>query len=301
MMRSLGLTTLVLLLCGGLLTGCTAGFGEKAQYGITFYCPGAGNVDMGDAGIREGLANAGYRGQVARLTWTISFNPAVDQAVRINARLGGQRLARYIEDYIDKFPGREVNLIGLSAGTGVAIWALEDLKPGYQVNSVVLLASSLHYRYDIRRALPHVRGQIHCYYSPNDFVLTGLMKAFGTIDGVFGEDGAGAVGLQPPHGSERVVNIEWRKEFEQLGYYGGHTDGTAPRFVCEKIAPRIMGPAAAAAPETAVARRPGPVPPGAPQDARRPAETPAAPAARPTRAGDVATSSGAAESRAGRM
>lgn len=259
-MRTSVMPGLLLLLAAG-LPGCMTPFGPQAEHGITFYCPGAGNVDLGDAGIREGLAQAGYRGQVARLTWTVSFNPAIDQAVRVNARLGASRLARCIEDYIEKYPGREVNLIGLSAGSGVALWALEDLKPGYQVNNVVLLASSLYHRYDVSKALARMKGNIYNYYSPNDFVLSGPMKAFGTIDGVFLEDGAGAVGLHPPRGSERVVNIRWRPEFQRLGYAGGHMDGTSPAFVREYIARHIVTPGDAAEPRTAAATGPETAPP----------------------------------------
>ena len=103
------------------LAGCATPFGPKAENGITFYCPGAGNIDFGDIGIREGLESAGYRGQVASLVWTSLLGPGVDQRLG-NARLGAARLAQSIQDYQDKYPGQPVNVIGLSAGTGVAIW-----------------------------------------------------------------------------------------------------------------------------------------------------------------------------------
>jgi len=224
-----------------LLPGCGPSFGPQARYGITFYCPGAGNIDFGDHGIREGLERAGYRGQVASVMWTVSLNPAIDQALRINARIGAANLARYIESYVDKYPDREVNVVGLSAGTGIAIWALEDLKPKYKVNNVILLSSSLYHRYDISKALAHVKGKVYVYYSPNDAVLAGPMKLFGTIDGMFLEDGAGAVGLHPPRGAERVVNIAWRPEFTKYGYYGGHLDSTSAEFVHAQVAPHIIG------------------------------------------------------------
>ncbi|MBU0618182.1 MAG: hypothetical protein KKI02_10730, partial [Planctomycetes bacterium] len=82
--------------------GCAPMFGPRAQNGITFYCPGAGNFDFGDMGIRQGLEAAGYQGQVASVLWTVSFNPAIDQRLG-NARLGAVRLARTIEHYINKY------------------------------------------------------------------------------------------------------------------------------------------------------------------------------------------------------
>ena len=255
---------IVALVSVGLLAGCATPFGPKAKYGVTFYAPGAGNFDFGDVGIREGLKRAGYKGQVITVMWTVSFNPAIDQRLG-NARLGAVELARKIEQYEDKFPGRPVNVIGLSAGTGVAIWALENLKPGYKVDSVVLLASSLWYRYDARKALAHVKDKIYNYYSPNDPVLAGPMKVFGTIDGVFGQDGAGAVGLHPPGGADRIVNIRWRPEFGRYGYHGGHTDGTSPRFVEKFIAKHLRLEAAGPPGPTGAiyATAPGQAPPAA--------------------------------------
>lgn len=227
--------------------GCAPPFGPKAQNGITFYCPGAGNFDFGDLGIRQGLESAGYQGQVASVLWTVSFNPAIDQRLG-NARLGAARLARMIEKYCDEFPGRPVNLIGLSAGTGVAIWALEDLKPGYAVENVVLLGSSLWNRYDVSTALRRVNGQVYNYCSSKDLVLAGPMKLFGTIDGVFGEDGAGAVGLRSPGGSNRVVNIRWEPAFERYGNFGNHTDGVRAPFVEAYISKHIISRDTARAP-----------------------------------------------------
>lgn len=231
------------------LSGCGPAFGPKASHGITFYAPGAGNFDFGDVGLREGLRQAGYPGQVAGIVWTVSFNAAIDQRLG-NARIGGTSLARHIEKYADEFPGQPINLVGLSAGTGVVVWALEDLKPGYEVDTVVLLSSSLWYRYDVSKALTRLKGKLYNYYSTQDPVLAGPMKIFGTIDGVFGQDGAGAVGLKPPGGSDKIVNIRWKPEYRQYGYHGGHTDSTSAAFIRHEISKHItFGDSAAAPPQ----------------------------------------------------
>lgn len=242
------------------LAGCAGpSFGPKAANGIVFYCPGAGNLDLGDAGLRDGLGSAGFKGEVARFDWTISLNPAIDQAVRINARLRASTLAKYIQAYKDQYPNGKVCLVGLSAGTGVAIWALEDLDPRYSVDSVVLLGSSLSYNYDVSKALPRVKGKIYNYYSSNDAVLAGPMKVFGTIDGVFFVDGAGAVGLRPAIKSPQIVNIPWKAEYERYGYAGGHTDSTSPAFIRAVVARNILSSPASQAPEIAPATPPAAV------------------------------------------
>lgn len=255
-----------------LLTGC-ATFGPKAANGIVFYSPGAGNVDFTDGGIRAGLEQAGFKGEVATFVWTALFNPLLDQRLTLNARLRARQLAGMVEDYIDRYPDRPVYMIGLSAGTGVTLWALENLGEKYKVDNVILLGSSLWHRYDAREALRHVKGKIYNYYSSNDVVLAGPMKIFGSIDGVFGDDGAGAVGLHSPGAGNRIVNIGWRPEFSRYGYNGGHTDCAAPEFVRRYVARHVVTSAESETPETVVAnRRARP-----PRD-ERPGESPGPPA-----------------------
>lgn len=260
--------------------GCGPSFSEKARNGITFYCPGAGNTDFGDAGLRAGLERAGYRGEVATYLWTISFNVALDQTLRFNARLRAAILSDTLKTYIDQYVRKEtgetkpqINLVGLSAGTGVAIWSLEDLPPGYYVDNVVLLGSSLWCRYDVSKALQHVKGKIYVYYSPNDAILAGPMKLFGTIDGVFNEDGAGAVGLRPPKPSDKIINIPWKPAYGKYGYHGGHTDSTNPDFVAAYLSKHLLPPKepanpvkVAAQPDGTLATGPAKAAPGGPRD-----------------------------------
>ena len=241
-------------------TGCTTAFTQEAARGMVFYCPGAGNWDLGDSGLRDGLTRAGFKGQVASVSWTVLANPAIDQTLRINARLAGTQVARALEQFIDTYPGQPVSLIGLSAGTGVAMWALEDMKPGYQVDNVVLLASSLSHKFDAGPAARAVRGKIYVYYSSNDAVLAGPMKAFGTIDGAYGPFaiGAGETGLQSPRAKEKIVNIAYKNAYAKYGYFGGHTDGLAAPFVQAVLAKHLIretGEGPTNKPSTEVARQ----------------------------------------------
>lgn len=225
-------------------TGCTQNYGPRAAAGIVYYCPGAGNYDGGDQGLRAGLEAAGYEGEVAPFYWSIApigpLGGVIDQLARLNPRLRARALAHWIEEYTERYPGRPVNLVGLSAGTGVALWALEHLREGVEVDNVVLLSSSLSSTFDVSRAARRVRGRIYCYHSPNDAILSVPMRLTGTIDGVFTARAAGLVGLHSPRGADCVVNVAWRPEFDPLGYHGGHTDATSPAFVRAEIAPHII-------------------------------------------------------------
>ncbi len=243
----------ILVIATGLAAGCQTDFGPGAEHGLVVYLPGAGNVDRGEVGLQDGLHRVGFRGAFVTMRWSYSYNVVVDQSVRSFARLGATRLAGMLRDYIDRYPDREVNLVGLSAGTGIAIWALEQLPPQYKVHNVVLLSSSLATDYDVGPALEHMTGRIYNFYSMTDAVLIGPMKVFGTIEGRYLVDGAGAVGLEPPTSTDRVVNTPWTPDFEPYGYLGGHFDSTSPAFVEAFIAKHLVNAEMVSKPDAAPA------------------------------------------------
>ena len=227
-----------------LLTGCvaTSGGGAAEKLGKTFYLDGAGNWGFGSAEVPRGLRQAGYRGDVEVFVWTMTLNPLADQLNYLGARLRASALADRIAKYQRKYPDNEVNIIALSAGTGVATWAVEDLPPDVRINNFVLLGSSLSHDYDMSKALGHIDGNIYVYYSAHDTVLE-TVKLVGTIDQKRGVDSVGLVGLRPPPGHEdRVVNTGWSQKWLKLGWAGWHTDCTNQMFVRYEIGPRLLPP-----------------------------------------------------------
>jgi len=237
----------ILTLAGMSLTtiGCQTGgrvvsASSPERFGKTFYLDGAGNWGWGQTSVGEGLRRAGYRGDVEVFLWTTSLNPLIDQINIIAARLRARQLARKIEDYHRRYPDTKINIVALSAGTGVAVWAIEDLTGGVRVDNFAMLGSSLSHNYDVRPALKHMTGSIFVFHSPLDGVLPSTLIV-GTIDGRHGVEPAGLVGLDVPPGAEnRVVNIAWTKEAKRFGWQGGHVDTANPVFVAKEIAPLLF-------------------------------------------------------------
>lgn len=228
--------------------GCGSGGGMGLfdapgdEHGKTYYLDGAGNWGFGLTEVPAGLKNARYPGNVEAYIWTSSFNPAVDQVNIGMNKLRAAILTAKIEDYLRRWPGNEVNIISLSAGTGIAVWAVEGLKPPYRVNNLILLGSSLSENYDMRKALPNIAGKVYVYYSPHDEVLGGVVRAIGTVDRG-GSESAGLHGLHPPGGGGgKIVNIGWRSEYERYGWTGSHTDATSEPFVRAYISKHVMTP-----------------------------------------------------------
>lgn len=213
---------------------------QAERNGKTFYLDGAGNWGYGMADVPTGLRQANYQGDVEVFVWTTSAFPLVDQLNIGAARIRAAQLASRIDKYEEKYPDRDVNVIALSAGTGVATWAVENLKNGVQINNLILLGSSLSANYDMSKALSHMTGKIYVYYSPNDAVLQAV-RVVGTIDGKRGVDSAGQAGLiAPPGMQDRIVNIGWSENWRKLNWHGGHTDTTNIVFVRNEIAKHIV-------------------------------------------------------------
>jgi pimeloyl-ACP methyl ester carboxylesterase len=236
------------LVCLLLLTGCgaksrsMAGAERFDHLGRTYYIDGAGNWGFGVTDVQRGLYRAGYRGNIINYRWSPTFNPALDQTVgRVAARSRGRQLAREITAYLRKYPHNQVNIIALSAGTGVAVWACENLEPPAKVNCLILLGSSLSAYYDMNKALENIARGVWVYYSPYDQVLSGPVRALGTIDGRMIADSAGLIGLHPPGGpSEKIHNIGWSPRWERYGWSGAHTDATSEPFVRQELARHIL-------------------------------------------------------------
>lgn len=232
------LLVIALLVSTFACTGCA----DPAQrFGRTWYIDGAGNWGFGAFGVPNGLKERGYKGAVTNHRWSLTFNPALDQTLRFIAKESGRQLGKEITRYLRDTPNADANIIALSAGTGVGIWAIENVDPPYKVNNYVIVGSSLSSRYDLRPALANMKGKIVCYYTSSDPVLDGPVRALGTIDGTF-DDSAGLVGLKGPgSNSGSVVNIGRTSKFARIGWTGGHADCVTEQFVRGEIYKYIVG------------------------------------------------------------
>ena len=134
-----------------------------------------------------------------------------------------------------------MHIIAFSAGTGVAVWACEALRPPGHVHSLILLGSSLSHNYEMTEALANISGGVYVYHSPEDAILTGPVTTLGTIDSELGVESAGIIGLHPKRGDrDRIYNTEWSTDFEKYGWQGGHTDPLKAQFVREVLAQHIV-------------------------------------------------------------
>lgn len=222
------------------------------ERGVVFYVDGAGGgsvlTDWG-RGVQEGLAQAKYPGDFHAYHWQTGLGIAADQAAGVDYKRGKARgLAREIEEYQRAHPERPIDVVSLSAGTTITVFALEDLPETPGVRRVVLLGSSLSSHYDVSKALARVRERMTVFTSTNDVVLGALVPIAGTADREYcGACAVGLAGLHLPAGADenkrrlyaKIDNIDWRPEFAAAGNAGGHTDSVNPRFIRTYVAPLL--------------------------------------------------------------
>ncbi len=224
--------------------------GGDERNGLTIYVGGAGPIGhVGSLDIPLGLQDAGYDGYVKVFAWQ-GLTHAGDQMNLSKNREKASELAAEIRDYARQHPGKKINIIALSAGTGIAAFALEFLPERIQVQNVVFLGCSLSTHYDLTRALRRVRGGLYCVYSPTDGILKDVVWYTGTVDRSKGSAGiAGLEGFGRPSTTAsdmarqyaKVHNIAYRSEFAGAGYRGGHIDCTSREFVANYLAGTLMG------------------------------------------------------------
>jgi hypothetical protein len=222
------------------------------ERGYVYYLDGAGGggITNWSGGVREGLLAAGYDGAGEMFKWQTGLSVVADQtASNEYKRSKAAAVARKMVAYRQRHPHAPMTLMGLSAGTVIAVFTLEALPADVMVENVILLSGSLSAPYDLTSALRRVRGKVYVTTSHRDTVLGGLLPLAGTADrGSSTNATIGVEGPQLPRGAStetrnlyasRLVVVPWKQEFARYGNLGGHTDTVKAAFVGRYIAPLV--------------------------------------------------------------
>lgn len=247
---SLGLGILLSGTCGCTWMSYLGTDKHGSELGRTYFVGGAGSVGnvVGTVDVPRGLRQAGYRGSTEVFGWQSTVGGTLrDMLDRGRNEREARRLARRIQAYMDRYPGRRVNIIALSAGTGIAAWALEALPPKCHVGTVVFLGSSLSCQYDLSQALERVDGHLYVFYSDRDPLLKYGLLLTGSVDRETAS-AAGLKGFTAPSGAghktrhlyaEKLCLRPYEARYAEYGYYGLHADSTSPAFIARVVYPLL--------------------------------------------------------------
>ena len=146
-----------------------------------------------------------------------------------------------------EYPDQPIWIVGFSAGTGIIVWAVEDLKQDCRLQGLVLIASSLNSTYDLTAAFEKLDDKIYNFYSPVDPMLGLGVPVAGSVDRQRTSTG-GQLSFTPPKNADqytrdlydhKLVQRSWKLEDIFKGHAGGHIGATTAAFVREHIAPII--------------------------------------------------------------
>ena len=128
------------------------------------HLPGIGGARSIDRHMTAGLKDGGWEGPISIYDWTAN-DPGINALLSYERnKKQAQKVEEMIADKLAKDPDLKITLTSHSGGTGIAVWALEDLPEGVQVQTLVLLASALSPDYDLSKALRHVRGKAYVFF-----------------------------------------------------------------------------------------------------------------------------------------
>lgn len=223
---------------------------KSSDDSVIFFLDGAGGggliIDWSRE-IHRGLQSGGFTGEFRPFVWQTGLGPIADECASVEyKREKAAQLVNLIRLVRLSRPGVKVHLMAASAGTGVAIFALESMLAAEKVESVVLLSSAMSNNYDLSDALERLRGDMHVFTSTEDAILQLVVPILGTTDRQYVDRRvAGLTGFitpdtpaaQPLYG--KVKHVAWSPKWANLGHAGGHTDCKSPRFIAEIVAPLI--------------------------------------------------------------
>jgi len=219
---------LALFLTSGGCTSAPTGNGADAVFIIT----GVGG-DSGYGPMVDALARPNRTVQVIAWGSPMFMMNFSTESIHDEAET---MLAKKIDQWHADHPDGQIDLVGHSAGCGVALGSLPRLTQAH-VHNVILLAPSVSPSYDLNPPLQRVDGAIHVFYSDrDDFFLDWRTSNFGTYDRVKSK-AAGNEGFPTgKYPAEKVIQHPYDPTWEKLGNDGGHYGVQADAFCREVIA-----------------------------------------------------------------
>jgi hypothetical protein len=218
----------------------------SAARGVILCVPGAGGFPNLCQYLQQAIDEEHLPLAVEYFEWTHGyFRIVADLLASGYAHEQGRKLAERICTLKQECPGRAVYIVSHSAGSVVALTAVENLPPGY-VERLVLLAPAVSMGYDLRPALARTTAGVDVFYSRRDWGVLGLGTAIlGTADRTWCPP-AGRVGFMPeaidPGDAALFAKLRqhpWDPCLTWAGNGGGHYGTYQPTFLRAYILPLL--------------------------------------------------------------
>lgn len=160
----------------------------------------------------------------------------------------GRRLARRILAFRREHPDTVIHMMAFSGGTGIAVFACEQLAGRGAIETLILPCPALSSTYDLAPALRSVRRCYALVSSRDRFILGLGTRVFGTTDRKFAA-AAGCRGFRIPRDPTdeqlrlygRMREIRWTPALKLDGHYGGHSSWAGVTFLKRHLRGLLVG------------------------------------------------------------
>jgi len=209
------------------------------------HLPGIGGYRSIDRGMLRGLQEAGFDAEFEPYDWTGSDTGLAALLASKRHITESAHVATMITEAYRAHPGAKFTVSAHSAGAGIIVWALEQCSPEVKIDDLLLLSPALSPKYDLSKALRHMRGHAYVIYSPYDVAVLGIgTNMFGTVDGVK-TDASGKVGFAKPQGADdqqykKLVQVPYDSDWVRLGNIGDHIGSMSRPFAREILGPLLL-------------------------------------------------------------
>lgn len=232
-----------------LLTGCFVTprptLREESR-GLVYMFPGifGGPWYLGEA--YRGLRDGGVEGAILIDEWDLPVFDGLGHLQNIERnRQHAAEVAAKIAAYRARWPEAPIDLVGYSAGGGVAVLVAERVPREVRLRNVVLVQAAVSPDYDLSGVLERIAGHVVNLYAAGDWVILGLgTEAFGTVDrhntascGKVGFDVLRAVPEAAQR--ERLIQQAWAPEDVWTGHVGMHNGILLRRWNAKCVAPWV--------------------------------------------------------------
>jgi pimeloyl-ACP methyl ester carboxylesterase len=210
------------------------------------HLPGIAGEQNLDRRFIRGLRAGGCEGTIEIYDWTAKDPGLGALLARKRNEKQADKVAEKIQQILKDEPGVKLRIVCHSGGAGIVAWALERLPDDAKIESVVFIAPALSQKYDLSKALSHVRGKAYALTSVNDVIVLGAgTSVFGTIDGKK-EEAAGLRGFKTPDAPadpkqyDKLVQMPYQDSWMEFGNIGDHIGPMGEEFAEKVIAPLLQ-------------------------------------------------------------
>ncbi|MCK4342927.1 MAG: hypothetical protein KAY37_14535 [Phycisphaerae bacterium] len=229
MRKALPAVLLALVACGA---GCfkpPAPTMREEQRGLVYMFPGIGGGAWYLGGAYHGFRDAGVDAEIRIDEWDTPFYNAFGHLMDYEVnRAHAARVAEEIVEFRRRQPQARIDLVGYSAGGGIALLVAEAVPENVRLNNVVLVQSAVSPTYDLTKTLQRLDGKLVNLYSPYDWFILGWgTKTFGTVDrdhaASAGKDGFDLAAAVPKAAlRSKLVQRPWKSEMVWAGHFSNH-------------------------------------------------------------------------------